>query len=71
MTSRHRLSLRVLAPGIVGLVLMTIAFVVKAMGSGTEHRHAPIDVVQFIGSALIVLSAVLVLIGLENNRESR
>lgn len=61
-----------LAPGIVGLILVTIAFAVEtAMVSGNGHRYVPIHVVLLVGSALIVLSAVLGLIDLKNNRKSR
>jgi hypothetical protein len=72
MTPRRRPPFRVLAPGIAGFVLVTIAVVVEtAMGSGNGHRYVPIDVVQGVGSALTVLSAVLALIEVGKNRGSR
>jgi hypothetical protein len=76
MTPRQRLPrrviIRVLVPGVVGLVLVSIAFAVKTvMGSGSGHRYVPIDIVQLVGSALILLSATLAVIAVEKNRRSR
>ncbi len=67
----RRVIVRVIAPGIVGLVLVTIAFAVKtAMGSGSGPRYVPIDIVQLVGVALIFLSALLGVIAVEKMRRS-
>lgn len=72
MGSRYRPSPRVLAPAIVGFILVAIAFAVEtAMGNGGGHRYVPIHVVGLVGSGLILLSAVLGLIDRENQRKSR
>jgi hypothetical protein len=70
MTRWHRPPLRVLVPGIVGFTLMIIAFVVETeMGSGSGRRYIPIHTVQLVGSALILLAAVISLTELKKNRK--
>ena len=70
MTRWRRPPLWVLVPGIVGFILTIIAFVVETeMGSGSGRRYLPIHIVQLVGSALILLTAVLSLTDLKKNRK--
>ena len=58
--NRRFLSLRVLAVGIAGLLIMLIAFIVEtAMGSGNGHRYLVIHAVQLVGAFLVVVFCVL------------
>ena len=51
---------RVLAIGILGLIMMLVALIVEiATGDGTGHRYLAIHAVQFAGALLVVVSLVL------------
>ncbi len=58
--------------GIVGLLVVVVAFVVEtAMGSGNGDRYLAVHVVQAIGAALILVAAILAMYERSRGRSRR